>query len=67
MAWSQSDLDAIEAAIKSGTTMVKYDTKTVTYRSLDELIRIRELIKKELGQTTGASSRVYMETSKGIK
>jgi hypothetical protein len=67
MAWSQSDLDAIEVAIKSGTTMVKYDTKTVTYRSLDELIRIRELIKKELGQTTGASARVYMETSKGIK
>lgn len=65
--WSQSDLDAIELAIKSGTTMVKYDTKTVTYRSLDELIRIRELIKKELGQTTAASARVYMETSKGIK
>ena len=67
MAWTQSDLDAIDAAIKSGTTMVKYDTKTVTYRSLDELIRIRGLMQKELGLTTGASGRVYAETSKGIK
>lgn len=67
MAWTLTDLEAIETAIKSGTTMVKYDTKTVTYRSLDELIRIRELMRKELGLVTAESSRVYAETSKGIK
>lgn len=66
MAWTQTDLDALEVAIKSGTLRVKYETKEVTYRSLDELLKIRDLIKKELGLTSGATNRVYASHSKGL-
>lgn len=66
MAWTTTDLDAIEKAIVNGTTIVKYADKSVTYRSIDELIRIRDLIKKELGMTNAASGRVYSSHSKGL-
>jgi hypothetical protein len=52
MAYTQSDLDLIEAAIKEGALTVKYADKQVTYRSLDEMLRIRDLIRAELGITT---------------
>lgn len=66
MAWTQTDLDAIEAALVNGTTTVKYSDKQVTYRSIDELIRVRELIRKDLGLTNAASGRVYASHSKGL-
>jgi len=67
MAWTQTDLDAIEKAIASGVTMVKYSDKVVNYSSLDDLIRIRELIRKDLGLTNAASGRVLTSFSKGLK
>lgn len=51
MAYSQSDLDAIEAAILSGTQTVSYESKSVTYRSIDELLRVRSIIMQQLGLT----------------
>lgn len=69
MAWTQSQLDALEAAIANGTTLVAYGDKRVQYRSLDEMIRIRDLIKKDLSSSTvtAESSRVYADFSKGTK
>lgn len=55
MAYSETDLQAIEKAIARGVTKVKYADKEVTYSSLDELIRIRDLIKRELGLTKVAT------------
>lgn len=66
MAWTQTDLDAIEAAIVNGTTVVKYADKSVTYRSIDELIRVRDLIRKDLGLTNAASGRVLASYTKGM-
>lgn len=66
MAWTQTDLDKIEAAIKDGVLSVKYSDKTVQYRSLDEMLKIRDLIKKELGISTGAGQRLYASYSKGL-
>lgn len=67
MGWTQTDLDAIENAIKSGTLRVKYSDKEVTYRSLDELLKIRDLIKKDLGLSSGVGNRLYASYSKGLK
>lgn len=64
-AWSQSDLDAIEAAIKSGVQRVKYDNKEIEYRSMDEMMRVRDAIRKTLGQTA-ASPRILANFSKGL-
>lgn len=49
MAWTQSDLDALDKAIGSGVTEVRYNDRTVRYRSMDELMRAREIMAKELG------------------
>lgn len=41
--------DALNKAIAQGTLTVEYGDKKVTYRSLSEMLRIRDLIGKELG------------------
>lgn len=44
MAWTQADIDAIDLALKSNTLTVRdSDGKQVTYRSVDELLRVRAL------------------------
>lgn len=53
--FQQSDLDALEKAIKNGRIRVKYGDKEVTYRSLDEMMRIRDIMKGEL--SSGSSPR----------
>jgi len=49
MAWSQTDLDRIEAAIAKGVRSVTYQSGSVTYQSLDEMLKIRDLMAREIG------------------
>ena len=49
MAFTQQDLDNVEAAIVSGTLSVSVEGKSVTYRSFDELRTIRRIIMQSLG------------------
>lgn len=65
MAWTQTQLDALEAAIAQGTTKVKYSDKEVTYRSLDEMMQIRDKIREDLGITSGRNKRIFSEHSRG--
>lgn len=44
MAYTLADIDAIDRAIALGATTVIVDGKTVTYRSLDELVKARSII-----------------------
>lgn len=64
MAWTSDDLTRIEKAIASGTTKVKFSDKEVTYRTIDELFRVRDEIKKAIGQNT-KKTRVLAKFSKG--
>lgn len=48
MAYTLTQLQAVEAAIASGELTVEYEGKRVTYRSMGELIQARDLIKAEL-------------------
>lgn len=52
MSFSQTDLDRIEAAIASGTLTVKYADKQVTYASMADLMKARDLIRKQMGVTS---------------
>jgi hypothetical protein len=56
MAFSQAQLDAIEDGIAAGTTSVSYEGRNVTYRSLDEMLRIRAIIRNALGLTTAPAT-----------
>ncbi len=62
--FTQADLDALNDAIKSGVNDVYYGDKRVSYRSIDEMIRVRDLMRRDLGLSTGGY--VKTEFKKGI-
>lgn len=66
MAFTSDDLVAIEKALKSGTKKVKYADKEVEYQSIDDLLKVRDLIRLELGQTSRLSV-VYPILNKGLE
>jgi hypothetical protein len=46
-----TQLNALDAAIASGQLSVNYDGKSITYRSIGELIKARDLVRSELMAT----------------
>jgi len=56
MAFTLEELEAIERGIASGTLTIRYADKVRTYRSLDDMLRIRELIRGALGAGTSAAT-----------
>ena len=55
--FSQSDLDAINAAIKSGVLTYQHEGSLQTYRSLDDMIKVRDMIQRDLASIS-ANPRV---------
>jgi len=64
LGWTQTQLSAIEDAIATGSLLVRYGDKMVQYRNMDDMLRIRELMRRELG-VTEASKQILPEFSKG--
>ena len=70
MAFTQLQLEALDKAIAEGTLTVKYGDKLVTYRSLEEMLKIRNLMQDELNPdatTEGEQRRIFMKHSKGLR
>lgn len=67
MAWTLQQLEALEAAIATGTKQVMYGNKLVMYNSLDEMLRLRDLMKKELGLIKPNNGRNVGEFNKGLR
>ena len=65
MAFTQTDLNALNQAIGSGVMQVQYADKNVRYRSLDEMMRVRAVMMAELNQLT-APRRKFPVFSKGF-
>lgn len=59
-------LAALDEAIATGALTVKYGDKTVTYRSLDEMLRIKKLMQNELGLSDNTNGRTFGSVSKGL-
>lgn len=66
-------LEALEAAIAEGVLRVKYSDKEVQYRSLAEMLQVRDIMRRALGlkKKCGASgifggSRIRLIHGKGI-
>ena len=55
MALTSADLTAIETAIASGELSVSFSDRSVTYRSMDDLLKAREFIKNALTQSGGTA------------
>jgi len=66
MGWTQTQLDALEDAISKGVRTVKYEDKEVEYRSLEDMLKLRDLMRRALG-LTGKPSRIYPTTDKGLE
>ena len=48
MAFSQTDLDNINAAVATGELSVEVNGRKVVYRSMDDLLKARAIIQGEL-------------------
>ena len=67
--FTQSQYDILIAAIAQGATTVKYGDKEVTYRSLSEMLKVKEMMATDLalnGTAPQNRGRRYAEHSKGI-
>lgn len=49
MPYTLAQLEALDAAILQGASSVSYEGKSVTYRSLDDMLRIRNIVATALG------------------
>lgn len=66
MAWTQEQLTALEDAIAQGALRVRYSDKEVQYRSLAEMLQLRDMIRQELGLNKPGGRRLLAKHSKGL-
>jgi hypothetical protein len=69
MAFTQTDLDRVNAAIASGAVHVQYaDGRNVTYRSIEELKTAKAEIQAALGLPSGQprTRQVRLYSGKGF-
>lgn len=61
MAYTQSDIDDLKAAIASGALRVRYaDGREIQYRSLAEMRETLGIMQAEATGTTSSSSRSFL-------
>lgn len=65
MAWTQADVDKLDAAIASGGVLssLTIDGQTFTFRSLDDMLKLRAVMQQALGN---AKNYRVARTSKGL-
>lgn len=63
--FTQEQLSELEKAIASGCLEVKYSDKSIRYRSIDEMLKARDIMRRELG-LSGKTTRVLAKHSKGF-
>lgn len=65
MAFTQTDLDALQKAYKSGVLTVRQGDRTVTYDSEDALRRRIEFVRSELARDAGTRRPRVFRTQYG--
>lgn len=58
MAYTQTDLDRINKALASGTLTIRTGNDSVTYQSIDDMLRVKRMIESELAQSS-TTKRMY--------
>lgn len=66
MAFTQSDLDAIQAAIAKGERVVQFADRSVTYRDMRELFDAEARIRQALNAGTARAKQSLTVASKGF-
>lgn len=57
MAFTSDQLTALDSAIAQGALSVQFADRRVTYHSLAEMMRLRDLMRSELGLSQPAASK----------
>jgi hypothetical protein len=57
MAFTQTQLDALEAAIAAGVKVYHHEGKRVEYQTLDEMLKVREIMRADLGLVANDAPR----------
>lgn len=56
-AFTEENLELLEQAIVEGVKNVKYSDKEIEYRTLDEMMRIRNLMRKALCKSSDKTGK----------
>jgi adenylate kinase len=67
MAFTQTDLDAVNAAVASGELKIEVAGRMVMYRSMDELIKARDIIQADLASAATASTSAVRRGSYAVR
>lgn len=69
--FTQQQYEALIFSIAQGVLVVRYDNKMTQYRSLEEMLKLKDLMEQELGINTAndeaTKRRVFMKHSKGLR
>lgn len=67
MAFTQEDLESVNAAIASGELSVTIDGRTVQYRSISELLKAKNHITQALKRRNSAFAGFRVSVDRGIR
>ena len=60
MAYTQTDLDRLDAMIASGTLEMTYDGKRVVYRDMDQMLRARAHVASQIAAASSSAPVRYV-------
>ena len=66
MAYTITQYTALQEAIASGVTVVKYGDKDVQYRSLTDMLKILSIMEAELFPSNQINRRKFVEQGRGF-
>jgi hypothetical protein len=69
MAFTQTEIDALKAAIAQGALRVRFGDREVMYRSLAEMLQTLSMMQAEVAGATGQrrTRQVRFVTGKGLR
>ena len=68
MAWTEADLNALERALADGrgARQIVFSDQSITFHSMEEMLKLRAAMKHELYGTTTARNYRLAATNKGV-
>jgi hypothetical protein len=70
VAWTQTDIEALEAAIASGVLSVNYagpPQRSITYQSTDAMLKALAIMRRQVNSGAGATTFRRVQWSKGFR
>ena len=68
MAWTQTDIDALERAIADGrgARTISFSDQSITFGSIPEMLQLLATMKGAVAAAAGTSTTRYAAFSKGV-